>query len=79
MLGDPLMPMTWDALRALWDERDSRYRSRRVFRTSLPLHMSPQEATAVRDYRRSETEMLPAPTRRLAFLELNRWMPPAPR
>ena len=48
--------MTWDELRALWDERDDRYRSR--MRT-LTAAETEAETEAVRAYRWTEIALLP--------------------
>lgn len=45
--------MTWAQLRALWDERDDRYRSRRVG------SLTKSETEAVRAYRWTEIALLP--------------------
>jgi len=66
--------MTWDVLLGLWDERDHRYRRRRS--NLAPLQMSPEEARAVRDYRRAEIAMLPQAARAMAHIALNLWAPP---
>jgi len=71
--------MAWDQLRALWDERDNRYRLRRSFPGNRPLQVTPGEAVAIRDYRRTEVATLPAATRALALVELNAWYPPVAR
>jgi hypothetical protein len=68
--------VTWSQLRALWDERDHRYRTRREPVTHRALQISASEATAIREYRRTEVATLPPATRARALLELNRWLPP---
>ncbi len=71
--------MTWDQLRALWDERDNRYRLRRSYPGGRPLQVSPGEALSIHEYRRAEAAMLPPATRRLALIALNNWYPPVAR
>jgi hypothetical protein len=65
----PWPAVTWDALRALWDERDNRYRYRRNA-------LGRTEVSAVRASRRSEVALLPPSARSTATAALNGWMPP---
>lgn len=70
------MPLSWDELRELWDDRDMRYRLRARGGHHVPL--SAGEADSVRAYRLTEVAMLPPSTRSIALSEFGRWTPPTP-
>jgi hypothetical protein len=68
--------VSWDVLRALWSDRDDRYRRRARGGRHLPL--SGREEAVVRAFRRSEIDLLPAATQALALIDLVVWTPPTP-
>jgi hypothetical protein len=65
--------LSWATLRALWDERDNRYRYLKGVR-----QLDVRAAESVRAYRWTEVALLPAIERPFAVATLNGWLPPAP-
>jgi hypothetical protein len=65
--------VTLEALRAIWEERDSRYSG------YLRRFLSSGEVRAVIEWRLSEAREIEGPGRDIALLQASRWSPPKPR
>lgn len=70
--------LAWPQLAALWDERDNRYRTRSGpgRRFGVAVQLGPDEAAAIRAYRRTEVTLLQPADRRAGAMGLALWYPP---